>query len=78
MRLTLIVLLLTGVAGCDPTPKENFEARLKATEQGDAKAQYNLGLMHGRGKGVPENYLTRSCAVLFALVIGVAGEVQHA
>ena len=52
--------------------------RSAAAEQGDAKAQYNLGLMHGHGKGVPENHLTHSCAVLFALVIGVAGEVQHA
>ena len=55
MRLTRIVLLLTGVAGCNPTPKENFEARLKAAEQGDAKAQYSLGYMYEVGDGVPED-----------------------
>jgi len=28
----------------------------KAAEQGDASAQYNLGLMYEHGQGVPQNY----------------------
>ena len=27
----------------------------KAAEQGDAKAQYNLGVMYDNGRGVPED-----------------------
>ena len=27
-------------------------------EQGDAKSQYNLGVMYNKGKGVPQNYKT--------------------
>jgi len=72
MRLTLIALLLAGVAGCDPTPEEpvsEFDvtpeepvpvdsetALVDATEQGDAEAQYNLGVMYYSGEGVPEDY----------------------
>ena len=28
-----------------------------AAEQGDAHAQFNLGLMYGKGTGVPQNYI---------------------
>ena len=28
----------------------------KAAEQGDAVAQYNLGIMYSDGRGVPQNY----------------------
>ena len=28
----------------------------KAAEQGDANAQFNLGVMYGSGRGVPQNY----------------------
>ena len=58
MRLTLIALLLAGVVGCDPTPEElalELDATLKAAEQGDAEAQFNLGLMYDDGKGVPHD-----------------------
>ena len=38
---------------------ENYIEALKwyrmAAEQGDAEAQYNLGVMYNNGKGVPEN-----------------------
>ena len=61
MRLTLIALLLAGVAGCDPTPDPEFEATLKAAEQGDADAQFYLGEIyesgiHANGEDVPQNY----------------------
>ena len=29
----------------------------KAADQGNAKAQFNLGLMYGNGQGVPQNYV---------------------
>ncbi len=59
MRLTLIALLLAGVVGCGPTPEEpvpEFEATLKAAEQGDADAQFHLGETYEIGEFVPQNY----------------------
>ena len=32
------------------------EEFLKAADQGDASAQYNLGVMYGKGQGVPRDY----------------------
>ena len=29
----------------------------RAAEQGDADAQYNLGVMYAKGKGVPQDYV---------------------
>ena len=34
---------------------EHFEELLRLAEQGDAKAQYNLGVMYRKGHGVPQN-----------------------
>ena len=34
----------------------SLEADLKAAEQGDAEAQFNLGLMYENGKGVRRDY----------------------
>ena len=56
MRLTLIALLLAGVAGCGSEPVSEFEATRKAADQGLAMAQSNLGLMYDDGTGVPEDY----------------------
>ena len=39
-------------------PRDDAEAArwyLKAAEQGDADAQFNLGVMHANGEGVPKN-----------------------
>ena len=33
-----------------------FKKTLKAAEQGDAKAQFNLGFIYSNGKGVPKDY----------------------
>ena len=33
----------------------HFEELLRLAEQGDAKAQYNLGVMYRKGHGVPQN-----------------------
>ena len=34
---------------------EKFQEVLSRAEQGDAVAQFNLGVMYGRGEGVPED-----------------------
>jgi hypothetical protein len=39
-------------------PRDNAEAvnwYSKAAEQGNANAQYNLGLMYNSGEGIPQN-----------------------
>jgi hypothetical protein len=38
--------------------KNDIGAIIKAAEQGDAYAQYNLGVMYYNGKGVPQDYVT--------------------
>ena len=62
MRLTLIALLLAGVAGCgtqpatdggrDEEPALSFEETLNAAEQGDAEAKFKLGRIYHRGDDV--------------------------
>ena len=37
--------------------KESIKWYRLSAEQGDAKAQYNLGLMYVKGKGVPQDYV---------------------
>ena len=39
------------------TMPQRCEGSLVHAEQGDASAQFNLGLMYGKGEGVPENDL---------------------
>ena len=38
-----------------PEEKEATERLLKEAEQGDARAQYILGIMHNEGEGVPQD-----------------------
>ena len=66
-KLACTLLLLTsafvqagfdeGVAAAD---KGDYQTAFKEwkplAEQGDASAQYNLGIMYAFGKGVPQNY----------------------
>jgi len=40
----------------DTSEVSDYIADLKRAEQGDAVAQYNLGLMYKQGKGVPQDY----------------------
>jgi TPR repeat protein len=47
-----------GVAAFDEGNYEAaFTAYRKAAEQGDAYAQFNLGLMYAKGQGVPQDYV---------------------
>ena len=58
MRLTLIALLLAGVVGCDSMPQglsASDQALFRRAQQGDADAQYNLGVMYDSGDGVPKD-----------------------
>ena len=50
-----LVLLFTSLTCFGVTPEKVKEYR-QAAEQGDAMAQYNLGVMYAKGDGVPKNY----------------------
>ena len=49
LSIILLVLLSSSVQSDD------FAETLKLAEQGDARAQFNLGVMYSNGEGVPEN-----------------------
>ena len=53
MMMALIVLGLSQMVLADNVP--HFQETLRAAEQGDAKAQFNLGRMYYTGKGVPQD-----------------------
>jgi len=46
---------LESEKGGDEAPESGFEATLKTAEQGDAIAQFNLGVMYRDAEGVPED-----------------------
>ena len=50
-----LILLLIGFAG-GSYGQPDFEETKRLAEQGDADAQYNLGLMYFRGDGASQNY----------------------
>ena len=61
--LALSVLALTLIApwGCgqDPdalTTEQRLEETLRQAEQGDAEAQFSLGVMYANGRSVPQDY----------------------
>ena len=56
MKRTLLFVLALAVTpvGVDAQVPDLERMRTLA-EQGDARAQYNLGLMYGDGEGVPED-----------------------
>ena len=49
--LTVTILLLSSAA----YGQRDFEETKLKAEQGDADAQFNLGVMYRKGEGVPEN-----------------------
>ena len=55
----LTVFFLMGFSSIYAVPQvdaESIETTIQKAEQGDADAQFNLGLMYGNGKGVPQDY----------------------
>ena len=56
---TLFLLLCTNAFACydeSLSDRANFDNCLVEAEQGHAKAQYNLGLMYDKGKGVVQDH----------------------
>ena len=55
--LTLLATLFSTLVGCMPQTATglNIVEIRKAAAQGDADAQYQLGVMYGQGEGVPKN-----------------------
>ena len=57
--MMIATVLLLFVSGCASTQKQDDTATVKemreAAEQGDAVAQYNLGVMYANGQGVAED-----------------------
>jgi len=56
--LCLTIAVLLGSAGVSKSADYAIALRewTPLAEQGDAYAQYNLGLMYERGQGVPQDY----------------------
>ena len=55
LNTTLLFLLVIGFSG--GASGQEFEETKRAAEQGNALAQYNLGLMYANGRGVPQTNL---------------------
>ena len=53
MMVALLSLGLVQVVSADNVP--DFKEMLQAAEQGDADAQYNLGVMYANGRGVRQD-----------------------
>ncbi len=49
------ILLLTVLLAFNAFAAPDFDETMAAANQGDAYAQYNLGVMYANGDGVPEN-----------------------
>ena len=56
MKITLFALFagLLMLGGC--AEESELESTRMSAEQGDAIAQYNLGVMYDNGTGVPQDY----------------------
>lgn len=57
-NLILVLAVLVALAGFQPglAEDQDFKQLREAAEQGEAKAQYNLGVMYYKGDGVPQHY----------------------
>ena len=53
LNAVILVLVLTGLVVAQSTEIEQLRS---AAEQGDASAQFNLGLKYYNGEGVPQDY----------------------
>jgi len=50
-----LILILTALLAFQSSAASEFDEMKALAEQGDARAQYNLGFMYATGEGVPEN-----------------------
>ena len=55
MVMVMVSLLAQGVILAGPSASEVARIQ-KLTKQGDSRAQYNLGVMHSYGNGVPQDH----------------------
>ena len=53
--LPLLLILCVPLMADEKADKEEFEKTKALAEKGDAKAQYNLGLMYEKGRGVEKD-----------------------
>ena len=53
LRVAVALLLLAGVASAQTA--QDVAALRKQAQAGDASAQYNLGVMYAKGRGVPQD-----------------------
>ena len=55
MRWILTCVAAVFLLAVTPASAQDYEATRLAAEQGDADAQFNLGVMYGNGRGVPQD-----------------------
>ena len=55
MRWILTCVAAGFLLAVSPASAQDYEATRHAAEQGDADAQYNLGVMYATGEGVPQD-----------------------
>ncbi|MCZ6798923.1 MAG: hypothetical protein O7F12_00390 [Nitrospirae bacterium] len=75
LALMLATPVLAGFqAGVEAYKRGDYETALKElrplADQGDAVAQYNLGLMYGKGQGVAQDYVLAHMWVTLAALRG--------
>ena len=58
LKVCWILICVTAVflLAVTPAGAQDFEATRHAAEQGDADAQYNLGVAYDNGEGVPQDH----------------------
>ena len=57
MKLRIILLLTAFSLSFHLCAQKTASDYRQAAEQGDVKAQYNLGVCYYKGEGVPKNYV---------------------
>ena len=55
IRIATAVIVVGGLAVMVLSAQDDLDTVRQAAEQGDATAQFNLGLMYANGEGVPED-----------------------
>jgi TPR repeat protein len=80
LPLTILAILITSLAhadfkaGQDAYDRKDYATAFKEwqplAEEGDALAQYNLGVMYANGQGVPQDYIQASMWVNLAAAQG--------